>query len=142
MFTEDARPAPRDIVAAWQELYPHTFNLRFRKSLKIGIREDMLSAGHGLTEVTLGLKYYVGGSGYLRSCQMAGGVRIDLAGQPSGIVTNAEAAYAAKLLARQAAKSHLVVPIEPSKASRLQDSLAALRVAAKARHEQTEQTTS
>ncbi|MER9421674.1 ProQ/FinO family protein [Mesorhizobium sp. M0317] len=143
MFTKNTqRPAPREIVAAWQELYPDTFNLRFRKPLKIGIREDMLAAGHGLTEVTLGLKYYVGGSGYLRGCQKAGAVRIDLAGQPRGIVTEADATYAFKLLAGQAARSHQEVPIEPPKPPKLRDSLAALRAAAKARREQVEHTTS
>jgi ProP effector len=68
-----------------------------RRPLKIGIADDIRAALSGaIEEAELGaaLRYYVGGIGYL-SAMRAGETRIDLDGNPSGIVTDRDATHAA-----------------------------------------------
>ncbi|QND55664.1 ProQ/FINO family protein [Mesorhizobium huakuii] len=116
-----------------KKAYPLAFDRKNARPLKIGIREDMLAAGHGAVEVSVGLGWYTRRQNYGKR-QIEGAVRVDLAGQPAGTVTAAQAAHAAKALVRRAAKAGEPAP-EPPKAPTLQDSLSALREAARGRRE-------
>jgi len=71
------------------------------KPLKIGIKQDLVIALSTRDEIVLGdkacmvssLAYYVGSIAYHKS-MIAGEVRIDLQGNPAGIVTQEEAEHA------------------------------------------------
>lgn len=84
--------------------FPQCFarlDLSRRQPLKIGIHADIVAMAPELRPVDVGraLKFYAGHVRYLASCT-EGTHRIDLAGQAVGIVTAAEAAHAAELLAK------------------------------------------
>jgi ProP effector len=89
--------------------YPHCFNSEDPRPLKVGIGQDLRNALP--EEVSLpilhdALAFYVGHPHYLGRVK-AGAVRIDLDGNPAGLVQPDEAEYAAKRLERlrQAAKA-------------------------------------
>ncbi|TIL84756.1 MAG: hypothetical protein E5Y73_31670 [Mesorhizobium sp.] len=123
----------REIIGAWENEYPQAFDRRCSRPLKIGIHEDLLAEGYGLADVTLGLRCYCSDAGYLLR-QRAGAVRIDLAGQPCGLVTDKEAAHATttlgKLLRAAQKKRSVPQPVQGSRAG-----FEALRAAARARRE-------
>ncbi len=80
------------------ERYPLCFDPALPKPLKIGIRQDLIDAGHEPQAVHLALCRYTRLRAYQRTL-IAGAVRVDLQGQPAGEVTAGEAAYAAAVVA-------------------------------------------
>jgi hypothetical protein len=74
-------------------LYPACFNWKQPRPLKIGIREDLLAAGHDQKKLHRALAKYCSYWRYLKATQ-TGTPRIDLQGQPVGAVTEAEEAMA------------------------------------------------
>jgi ProP effector len=88
---------PNDIIAILAEWFPKTFWVyeRRRQPLKIKIHVDILERTAGAIapqELARALRYYTGNAGYLRAASQAGAVRIDLEGQPVGVVTPEQAA--------------------------------------------------
>jgi ProP effector len=123
--------------------FPKTFLVDpdLRKPLKIGIDTDLalkLGVEVDPRRLRLVLKLYCGCFGYLRNCR-PGTERIDLAGEPAGAVTAAEAAHASMLLvelkARMKSKKSAATatPQPPPAPPKL--SLTDLRAAARARRE-------
>ncbi|MBV5311141.1 ProQ/FinO family protein, partial [Chromatium okenii] len=97
-------PTPQiDLVA----LYPDCFNLSKPRPLKVGIRQDLLAAGHDLKTLRCVIGAYCRRRAYLKAMQ-TGAMRIDLQGQPAGEVTEADAVDARDKLA-------LLKPIKSSK---------------------------
>ena len=94
-------------IALLAELYPKCFSIYEgrRRPLKIGIHKDILAAVDGaLTplELSNALRVYCANGAYLRSSR-EGAQRIDLDGNPAGIVVAEEAQGAkARLTARRA----------------------------------------
>lgn len=91
------------------ERFPHAIlpkgSPHAKRPLKIGIRADIRAAAPDLPakHVVMTLRDYCGGSQYLRALKV-GAARIDLQGQPAGVVTDAEATRAAAILSKRAAK--------------------------------------
>jgi ProP effector len=88
-------------IALLAERYPRTFFVlgKQRKPLKIGIADDIMADGAIDSEnLRWALGVYCNSPDYLRSFQ-AGAVRLDLAGNEAGIVTEAEADHARVKLA-------------------------------------------
>jgi ProP effector len=81
------------------ERWPKMFSLyeARRRPLKVGIHRDILAAldGGGITpdELKRALSHYCRNPGYLRNT-LTGGWRIDLNGNPAGVVTRTEEAHA------------------------------------------------
>jgi len=122
------------------EAFPACFKQyeRRRRPLKVGIHADILAALDGAItpqELGLALAIYVGNKSY-RAGLVAGAVRIDLDGQPAGVVTPEQAAPAAPRSPRKATPA--VTPVTPevqAPAPNGRLSLAGLRAAAKRRRE-------
>ena len=122
------------------EQYPQCFVVfeQRRRPLKLGIREDLITALAGAAtaqELGFALKIYTSNSGYLRACK-EGAERVGLDGKVSGHVTADEAKDAATRLAQRCAKQarRQATPIKTeigTKPKRI--SLADLRAAAQAR---------
>ncbi|WP_172452751.1 ProQ/FINO family protein [Chromatium okenii] len=89
------------------ELYPDCFNLKKPRPLKVGIRQDLLAAGHASKLVNSVMYGYCQRIAYLRAMRI-GTARIDLQGQPAGEVTEAAAIIARDELA-------LLRPVKSSK---------------------------
>jgi len=85
------------------ETFPAAFVRINRKPLKLGIAEDMLARGVAPETIKVGLRSYCRGVGYL-SAMKAGAARIDLDGNPAGVVTAEDAEYAARKRAEAAEK--------------------------------------
>jgi ProP effector len=86
------------IIETLADLFPAVFvaeRWRNHKPLARGIHLDLVARGVLTTEETKVLRYYVRRRMYLAALS-AGGDRFDLDGQPSGVVTDEEAATAAK----------------------------------------------
>src|SRR5262245_47603897 len=116
------------------EAFPHCFSVYEgrRRPLKIGIHKDIPAAVDGaLTPIELSraLGGYCANSVYLRNSR-AGAPRIDLDGNPAGIVTVEQSQRA---MARLAARKAFKPPSEPPAPERL--SLADLKVAALSRRQ-------
>jgi hypothetical protein len=75
------------------ELYPACFDWERPKPLRINIHKQLIRAGHDRATVLRSLKAYCTAPRYRASLQ-AGAARIDLCGQPAGVVTDKEAAHA------------------------------------------------
>jgi sRNA-binding protein len=87
-----------DAVAALRiliEQFPDCFGCNDHRPLKIGIHKDLMARGVDRRAVRLGLSRYCGHIGY-HNALVEGATRIDLDGQPAGIVTAQEAGFAAK----------------------------------------------
>ncbi len=92
------RSANQAAVALVSETYPLAFDRKNVRPLKIGIQEDILAdAKLPKGKVKRALASYVRSGHYLRSLQ-PGAERVDLAGQPAGLVTDQEAEHAKSLL--------------------------------------------
>jgi sRNA-binding protein len=99
------------IIGGLAELWPGTFIVREnkRRPLKLGIDHDLavaaadaIAAGNvTVADLKIALRYYTGAVGYLRACLREGAERIDLNGAGTGIITAAEAAFAAEMLFRR-----------------------------------------
>ena len=84
-------PAPELLPLA--ELYPACFDWENPRPLKIDIHKPMIRAGHDREAVKRALAAYCTAPRY-RETLRAGASRIDLQGQPAGVVTEKEAAHA------------------------------------------------
>jgi sRNA-binding protein len=110
--TPVAAKSPLEVLFVLGAAFPACFAVyeARRKPLKRGIRDDLIavmvaSGGNTITEKELGaaLGYYCQAKGYLRELK-AGRSRIDLDGNPDGVVTAAEQKYAEFLLVFQQKK--------------------------------------
>jgi sRNA-binding protein len=92
-----------ETIAALAGLFPGAFVEQQwlpHKPLKLGIRDDLVAAGIvSETEIGRALQFNCHRPMYLRSC-IAGAVRIDLSGKPSGVVSETDAVHAAYTLAK------------------------------------------
>jgi ProP effector len=77
------------------ERFPDCFSWNNHRPLKIGIHKDLEARGVDLRVVRLGVSRYCRHLAYQHAL-VEGAARIDLDGQPAGIVTLEEAAFAAK----------------------------------------------
>ena len=77
------------------EQFPDCFDWNDHRPLKIGIHKDLVARGIDRRPARVGLSRYCGQIGY-HHVLVEGATRIDLDGQPAGIVTPQEARFAAK----------------------------------------------
>jgi hypothetical protein len=92
------------------ETYPACFDGENPRPLKLGIHRDLMAAGFEKAAVKRTLARYCNRPRY-RKALCAGAIRIDLQGQPAGVVTAAEAETAqADLIAWTARKADQPVP--------------------------------
>jgi sRNA-binding protein len=105
--TQDIRADAIAAIELFRELYPHAFPLYgARLPLKIGIKAEIIGDVHGAMkphEVNDAMRFYTSSAAYLR-CLRPEAVRVDLAGNPVGIVTAADAAQAGETLATRLIK--------------------------------------
>ena len=85
------KPAPERFPL--EELFPACFDWQQPKPVKIGIHRDLIAAGHDRQAVRRALSAYVHTRRYQKAL-LAGAIRIDLLGQPAGVVTGDEADHA------------------------------------------------
>ena len=88
-----AAPVPAPELLPLAELFPACFDWEQPRPLKIGIHKHLIQAGHDRATVLRSLKAYCTAPCY-RALLQAGAARIDLHGQPAGVVTEREAAHA------------------------------------------------
>lgn len=93
--TPDSTPEPKppQSLLKLAALYPACFDWTHPRPLKIGIREDLIAAGHKRKRIYRALWKYCSLQRYLKATQV-GTPRIDLQGQPVGVVTAEEEAIA------------------------------------------------
>jgi ProP effector len=116
-----------DILPFLAECFPHAFTVEQylpHQPLRIGIDGDLAERCPAIDrfERMAVLRYYCTRPMYLRAC-IEGAVRVDLDGNPAGVVTAAEAAFAAARLvealaereARRAAREPAAAPTPSSK---------------------------
>jgi ProP effector len=121
-------------LAPLAEKWPACFQIfeQRRRPIKIGIHLDILAAlGGAVTsaEVKFALRLYAGNLGYLLACR-DGVERVDLNGEPAGTVTAAEAAYAAKIVARRRRRAAAKIAAKPVTTARPRLGLVDLKRAA------------
>ena len=95
-------PAPERLLLA--ESFPFCFNWEQPQPLKINIHRDWMTAGHDRIAVQRALGRYGQADRYRKALQ-TGASRIDLQGQPAGVVTEKEAAHARNALTPRAARA-------------------------------------
>jgi ProP effector len=103
----DRRPQAREIARVLRARFPATFGSPNRP-LKCGVRQDIVRSGLFTDEqIGAALASHCASFRYLRSVR-ENAVRVDLNGEPAGVVTRAEAVYAreriTRIRARQAVK--------------------------------------
>ena len=86
-------PAPAPELLPLAELFPACFDWEHPRPLKIGIHKHLIRAGHDRAAVMRGLKAYCTAPQY-RAALQTGAARIDLRGQPAGVVSDKDAAHA------------------------------------------------
>ena len=86
----DPAPASAPNILALAETYPACFDGENPRPLKLGIHRDLMAAGFEKAAVKRALARYCNRPRY-RKALCAGAIRIDLQGQPAGVVTTAEA---------------------------------------------------
>lgn len=97
------RPRASEIIAVLAEWFPAcivVFEGR-RRPLAVGIRNDLIAQLDGAAtalEITAALRRYCSSFGYLKNC-VVGAERVDLDGNPVGVINEQEAAHAAGKLA-------------------------------------------
>lgn len=93
------------VIAQLAALFPKAFavNHHERKPLKIGIDADIVARGVAIEPLWRPLRVYCASFGYLRTIT-AGAERVDLDGNPAGVVTAEAAALALALLAARGDK--------------------------------------
>jgi ProP effector len=106
--TQDIRDDAVAAIELFRELFPRAFPLYGpRRPLKIGIEAEIIHVVRGAMkphEVIDAVRLYITSAAYLR-CLRPGAIRIDLAGNPVGVVTATEAARAAETLATRLIKA-------------------------------------
>ncbi len=85
------KPAPERFPL--EELFPACFDWQQPRPVKVGIHRDLIAAGHDRQAVRRAMAAYTHTRRYQKALR-AGAVRIDLLGQPAGVVTEAEADFA------------------------------------------------
>lgn len=122
------------VIARLADAYPQAFAVyeKRRRPLKLGVRENLVTAGMDLQEIRLALSVYCRSYGYLRNMR-AGATRVALNGEPAGIVTTEEAARSAEELRKRGAK--LREQKEAAAATRRQLAFSNLKAAAMARRQ-------
>lgn len=105
------------------ERWPRCFAIfeQRRRPLKLGIDQDIAAAlADPFTpdELKSALRFYVGNIGYLLACR-EGAERVDLDGNVVGAVTAAEAAHAARVIARRQNKTAKPINKQPKPGFRL-----------------------
>ena len=133
MTTKAARERIRTTLMLLSEKFPKAFNGR-RQPLKLGIHRDVeaaLADAATVTAIKQALHFYVTNQGYIEAIK-AGASRIDLDGNPAGVVTTEEAHDAMVRLQRikQLLKPVIVENKPPPPPPQMRDGLAALRAAA------------
>jgi ProP effector len=117
-MSQSLREATLDFLA---EQFPACFDLGNPRPLKVGIAFEIMDAVPpevSWRAITLALDGLTKSRSYLTRI-VVGEPRIDLAGQPAGVVTATEAAFAAKRLAcpqaaQDAAKTSVPPPVQPT----------------------------
>ena len=99
----DPAPASAPNILALAETYPACFDGENPRPLKLGIHRDLMAAGFEKAAVKRTLARYCNRPRY-RKALRAGAIRIDLQGQPAGVVTAAEAETARADLAAWTAR--------------------------------------
>ena len=89
----DPAPAPPPLA----EAYPACFDWERPRPLKLDIQRDLMAAGHDRIAVKRALGRYCKADRYRRALQI-GAARIDLHGQPAGLVTLEQGAIARQQL--------------------------------------------
>ncbi len=107
----DSAPASAPKILVLAETYPACFDGEDPRPLKLGIHHDLMAAGFEKAAVKRALARYCNRPRY-RKALRAGAIRIDLQGQPAGVVTAAEAETA-----RAAWKADQPAPSCPAAAS-------------------------
>ena len=92
-MTDTPTQEPPKVWLELHALYPACFDWKQPRPLKIGIREDLLAAGHDPKSVHKALLKYCAVRRYLHATQ-TGVPRVNLQGQQAGVVTESEAAIA------------------------------------------------
>ncbi len=110
----DPAPASAPNILALAETYPACFDGENPRPLKLGIHQDLMAAGFEKAVVKRALARYCNRPRYRKTLR-AGVIRIDLQGQPAGVVTAAEAETArADLIAWTARKTGRPMPPCPT----------------------------
>jgi sRNA-binding protein len=78
-------------------IYPACFDWSHPRPIKLGIHRDLVTAGHRGRDVRIALYRYCANPNYLRAIVLDA-PRIDLQGQPGGVVIEAEAVSAQAIL--------------------------------------------
>lgn len=105
MPTEIQRKSPAELFRLLSAKWPAAFNAVEPKPLKIGILRDIRAGQHEMSEEELerALRAYTKTNKYLAS-MVAGAPRVDLNGNPSGEVSEADAAGAKGILGARMAR--------------------------------------
>ncbi|MEY9626258.1 ProQ/FINO family protein [Sinorhizobium fredii] len=114
MSTEKARRSPSALIRYLSERWPGAFDAKAPKPLKIGIRDDIRAVDDDLSdeELSRALRVYARTGTYLATLR-AGVKRVDLDGNHSGEVSEAEAATAQAWLRARLAKEEATQLPEP-----------------------------
>ncbi|MBZ9557512.1 MULTISPECIES: ProQ/FINO family protein [unclassified Modicisalibacter] len=97
-------PSPQALLDSWYRRYTRTFFKGHTRPLKVGIHEDLLALEPWPEKlVRRALACYVHLPRYLKAVR-AGAERVDLEGQPAGVVDDEEARHARKKLEALQAK--------------------------------------
>lgn len=98
----DPTPVPTAAPARrWPSATPRCFDGEHPRPLKLDIHQDLIAAGHDRIAVRRALGRYCQTDRYRQALQ-AGAARLDLQGQPAGVVTEKEAAHARQVLTPRA----------------------------------------
>lgn len=92
------QPNPHETIEFMASTWPSCFRVKpsERVPLKVGIGKDLVAASAGAItdeEIGVAMRVYVGNKRYLKALR-EGAVRVDLDGNPAGIVTPSEATHA------------------------------------------------
>jgi sRNA-binding protein len=114
-------------VDALVATFPAAFDRFDRRPLKLGIAADLLARGIAADIIRAALGSYCRSPAYLRRMQ-AGAARIDLDGNPAGVVTAEDAEHAARKLAETAERAKQAMANQ-EKAAKEQAKVAARKAA-------------
>jgi len=114
----DEPPSPQALLDSWYRRYTSTFFKGHTRPLKVGIHEDLLALEPWPDKlVRRALACYVHLPRYLKAVR-AGAERVDLEGQPAGVVSEEEARHARKKLETLQAKQRAREPGTSQRESR------------------------
>lgn len=106
----DEAPSPQSLLDQWYRRYTDTFFKGHTRPLKVGIHEDLVAREPWPDKlVRRALACYVHLPRYLKAVR-AGAERVDLDGQPAGLVSEGEARHAHKKLESLQAQQQELAP--------------------------------